>query len=193
MKTCEHVEMILSATIDGAGQQEEVIEAMDHLVVCENCRDFYATARSLDLRLAEVRTNVREEPMPGKLWQRIQLAGNLPGSRGIRFRKWAYGGGFLAAALLLVSMGLGLFRSLEVALEYKPGDLVDIELESGDSLMTESRFVSIAKELLESDRKYQRQMFRIMTDINDDFPDMELDQKAKEGEDREEVSSEISI
>jgi hypothetical protein len=164
---CENYELHISALLDGEASREDVLSVLDHLPSCEPCRAFYASAREIqhviDARSADVATIEAIEiaaaplvtaPPPRRLAPVLSLAA-VP--------RWTWG---IAAALLL-ALAFWLYdgpagpSSLG---ERRPG-VVDITLEADKGRMNEAQFVDLTVQLLQADRKYQRQMLQLLNDV----------------------------
>jgi len=179
MRDCDTRELAISAMLDGQAEPREMLAAMDHIVTCGDCRDFYRKARALDRRLEEVRTATAARPLPGDLWVRIATAAALsPPARERRFIRIARGAA-LAAAILVLALVLPQWLG-----KASPGSLesagVEVVLESNRGGMTDQRFVMLAKELLESDRRYHQQLYRIMDDLRATWPDLDSEEFSEE-------------
>ena len=175
MNACLDWEPQISTLIDGHCPNDEVLPILDHTLQCESCRHFYLQARSLDCRLAELRNHRDELPMPGPLWDRISLESGLHKPRllsRIKVAVWAP----LLAAVLFLFLGLNYFKTAKDRESMLEAGQLEIVLESNARHMTERRFVGIAKELLESDRKYHQQMLFLMQDITQAYADLDREE-----------------
>ncbi|HNX50427.1 MAG TPA: hypothetical protein PLS53_08675 [Thermoanaerobaculaceae bacterium] len=168
MNECERVEMELSAIADGAGDPVAWIEALDHVMGCASCRDFYRQVRTLDA-LAGAASRSVAPAAPPEVWARIEaesgLGAVLPFTRrpGVR---WA----LRAAAALLVGVGLwaaGMLR-LPSVLTVHDGMEVTVGAESGH--MTDAQFVELAVSVLKADRKYREKMAEILAAVSTTAP-----------------------
>ena len=188
MRVCETNELMISAMLDGVADKREMLRTMDHLAACSGCRGFYQRSRALDKRLDEVRLDAGELPMPGDLWERIATEANLVEPARIRRLKTVARGALLAAAALVFAFTLPFWFG-PASPEPQGFDGVEVVLESNRGTMTDRRFVMLAKELLESDRRYHQQLYRIMDDLRESWPELETDEEISE----EEVSEEMRL
>lgn len=182
MKSCNDVKMVISTLLDGACDGKKVPDIIDHIFHCESCKIFYLGARQLDRRLDEVRTP-NEKTMPGVLWRQISEESELrPKTFGLhRLPFWVP---VLAAAVFLLLFGLGTYRWLFPPAATLADRTLNVVLESKPERMNDRRFVTIARELLESERKYQFKMYEVMKDITSQYPRVEGSQPG-EGDERE--------
>jgi len=171
MTKCEHFESRYSALIDGEYDAQEVPELMEHLAKCPACGDFFLEIRALDSRVSEFNEPVYEKsPASFHIWENIAAQSGLQPSilrRATKFWQIIP----IAAAILLVSfLGFsmyGLFNPEDAAVENEMS--ITLEERSGD--MTEHHFVQIVKELMQSDRKYQVAMLKVMREVIHMYPD----------------------
>jgi len=169
------VEIAISELLDGHLEHEATLSLIDRLLQCEKSRKFYLDSRLLDKRLAEVRAHEPEEPMSDKLWRRIRGKSELPASSRpwfVRVPAWVP---VLAAAVFVLVMGLGIYRAFLTADPLSAEQVLQVSLESRKGVMTDQRFLRIAKEVLESDRKYQLKMLEVMREVSEYYPEMEGD------------------
>ncbi len=184
---CPDFEIEVSALVDGELDAVETPRVLDHLLACASCASFYRSARKLNRlvrpRLAELETGSPADalPLPKGGWDRIAQA----------IRREKKGDGKAAtlhplyrsrtllalAALLVLSAGLWSLRSSlpggagrsEGGEEVVPGSLeVTLGERAGKADgMTDRRFLEIATELIAADRRYQREMLRVMNAVSD--------------------------
>ncbi len=173
MKRSE-VELAISELLDGNLEREQTLNLIDRLLQDERSREFYLKGRVLDKRLDEMRDRVVEKPMSGSLWKRILVKSGLPApprSWTSRVPAWIP---TLAAAILVLALGLTLYRGLFSNDPLDTDRVLEVALESRAGIMTDQRFLRLAKELLESDRKYQMKMLEVMKEVADYYPDPEM-------------------
>jgi predicted anti-sigma-YlaC factor YlaD len=140
MHDCEHYETLLSTWLDGELDHDGQIEALDHLVRCEPCRDFHREIRALDGWVAALR-----EP-----------AGTAAAAPARRVSPaWAW----RAAAVLVVALGVWALLWRGGAVAPAPAEA---EISLGRGTMTEHRFVELTREVLQADRRYHAAMYEVM-------------------------------
>ena len=165
--TCEAVQASLSALLDGELDALEFAPVVDHLVDCADCRRFHEQARSLDGLVATAAGIGRDTPpAPEAVWDRI-VAEPAPQARRSWSRSWPAWASAAAASLVL---GLGLaFVAFDGQAARSPGlpdsggsETEETVLIAGRGAMTEARFVELARELLQADRRYHRAMYEVI-------------------------------
>ena len=171
MKRCAPFEEKLSALIDGEGLVSEVPELMEHLLKCKNCADFFIEVRALDARIVEFEELDKESAMPGKdLWERIaSKSGLLQASKWRRLTKYWPVIPSLAATVLIFVIFSGVRNALLPTNSQPANNTVTLEEKPGK--MSEKYFIQIVKELIQSDRKYQVEMLKVMREIVQIYPD----------------------
>jgi len=159
MNHCELCELELSAVMDGEAAPDNLAAALDHLVECSSCRDFYRSARAVDAAVAQGKAS----PPPERVWRRIEAEarGAVVPFPARRVASWVA----RAAAVGLVAVGLWAVGVLRLP-SLPVGDEVEVSLESDRGSMSDERFVKLTTELLKSDRRYHRKMMEILTVVN---------------------------
>ncbi len=181
--TCESFEVSLSVLIDGELETPEQLPAVDHLLQCASCQDFYRRARALGSMVVSAATP-STEPAPPEVWDRIATETRLtqrkgressgedqrptgPPSRASRYLPGALG---LAAALVL-AVGLWFLRpavpGTQVSGLSGGTGVVDVVLEQDRGSMSDQRFLELTTEILGADRHYHRKMLEIMRVVDD--------------------------
>lgn len=158
---CETCEMSISALLDGEAAQEEILPALDHLLECSSCRDFYRDARALGTALQGAAVSRMPEAAPEALWERIDQASFETSPVRERWRSWAPR---LAAAVLLALGTAWAALSVGGMDFHSAGQPIEVVLGESES-MTEQRFVQITAEILRSDRRYHQEMLRVMSAV----------------------------
>lgn len=158
---CEACETTLSALLDGEMEAEEVRTALDHLLDCPSCQDFYRDARALDSSLRRPLQKQEDERTLDRVWEAVDRESFGEPAARRRWRTWAPR---LAAAVLL-ALGTS-WAALSVGGRElsRPEQPIQVELGEGAN-MTEERFIQIATEILRSDRRYQQEMLRVMSAV----------------------------
>lgn len=166
----------ISALLDDELEHDRLLEVIDLLVDDAGSRNFYRRSRVLGGLMAA------HEPLPTvdasrETWHRIATAVGAPApdlepsSR----RRSLVIGPWLAAAALLVAVAAGVLLSIGGAPTTGPGpdpaaveeeQLADITVGSRPDSMTEERFITLATELLEADRRYRREMVEIINAVD---------------------------
>lgn len=159
---CEHHEILISAFLDDDLGRPEELELLDHLAACPSCREFYRDARAVGA-LARAADPVAVAPAPPGLWAGIASASS-PGLRP-RAPWW-----LPVAALLVIALGVG-FVVASGGRSGRPAGLPsEVRVDLGSRDMTEARFLEITREVLESDRRYQRAMLQVMDEVLSTVP-----------------------
>ena len=182
--TCESIEASLSALIDGELEAPEQLPAVDHLLTCASCQDFYHQARALGSMVVSA-TAHNTEAAPLMVWGRIATEAGLSESgtsassgkaRVLAFwrNKPRYVPGALQlAAVLIVAVGLWLLRSVVLdtprsgSSGYSGEGVVEVVLEQNRGSMSDERFLELTTELLQADRDYHRKMLQIMSAVDE--------------------------
>jgi hypothetical protein len=169
MSDCERHQETLSAFLDGETSPAESLPALDHLLRCPACRDFYGKARALEQRLAA--SAPAEPAAPEDVWERIVAdAAAAPARRSAvaALRSWAPR---LAAAFVL---GLAAWSGYALGGGAGPGMLGlageatanQVEIEVGAGGMTDSRFLDLTLEILRADRRYHDKLLEVLTAVD---------------------------
>jgi len=154
---CAIHEAALSALLDGELEPAEAPPAVDHLLACAACRDFYRRARALDRAVALAGGPAALPPAPPAVWERIVTAAELR-PRARRLGRW-----FLAAAAAL-AIAVSAWGLDALAPVLGGGDeRVDVVLGADRGRMTEERFVRLAVEMLQADSRYRDAMRAVLT------------------------------
>ena len=181
---CENHEISLSALLDDELSFPERLTALDHLVECEGCRDFYRRSRSLGRALAPSRSaepDTRDSDLDA-VWDRIVAdhARRHGGAR--RVLQWAP----RLAAVLLLGFGLWWLQASWRGTPPGPGDsrradtlattdtdlrsedrYIEVDLEGQAGQMTDERFVQLTTEVLQADHRYHLKMLEVMSMVAD--------------------------
>lgn len=163
MSGCEHIQIELSALLDGESDPGTALEIVDHVAGCEECRTFWRELRAGQETLDRL---AAAGPLPTATTAADDDAiVPLPARRGVatgsRVPQWAWG----LAAVLLLAIGLGAIGLMDRAYRDRtplPGELLSIQLEEDKDGMNELRFVEMTTELLRSDRRYHDKMYEIL-------------------------------
>ncbi len=171
--TCEVFEASLSALIDGELEAPEQLPAVDHLLECASCRDFYRQARALGSMVTSA-TTTSAELAPPEVWDRIATEtglaelGRKQRARGHRRYRL---GALQLAAVLVAALGLWfLWPAVDDAPTSRPaGDtgVINVVLEQDRGSMSDERFLELTTEILKADRGYHRKMLEIMRVVDD--------------------------
>lgn len=158
---CEACETTLSALLDGEMEAGEVRTALDHLLECPSCRDFYREARSLDGALRQTGQEREDQQALARVWDAVDRESFGEPAARRRWRTWAPR---LAAAVLLALGTSWAALSLGGGQLSRPEQPIQVELGKGAN-MTEERFIQITTEILRSDRRYRQEMLRVMSAV----------------------------
>jgi hypothetical protein len=165
-KSCEVIEVEISAMIDCELPAAESLVVVDHLLECSECREFYSLSRGLDTALGQARVSARAGEMPAGLWSRIDNAieaeenvVSLSGKLRRTTPTWLLSA---AAALLLVVGGWYASQHWDTPRQLPSDNVLLVTLESDQGAMTEERFIELTAELLRSERRYHQSMLEIM-------------------------------
>lgn len=162
MDRCELCEIEISALLDGESTDEAMLPALDHLVACARCRDFYQRARQLEGAVATLRTPLAGAPPP-ELWQEIERASGLAPRRALP--RWPARLAQVAAAVLLV-FGLWAAAGAPDRRNEKSATL-EVMLGQDPDRMSDERFARLVVDLLSADRRYHRKMLEVMTAVEE--------------------------
>ena len=183
----------ISSLLDGEFERDQLLETLDFLVGTKDARQFYANARALQGLVegaegTEARATVRPDPTGwASLRERLHegpqraevtsqavpfpLAEPSPTANEHSGPSWAMG---LAAAALLATVGWLSVQFLDsVPKGSTPQETATVQESSAPQLtigaeeghMTDSRFIELATEIVEADRKYREEMLALMTAI----------------------------
>lgn len=176
MRACESFEVHISALMDGEVTRGDVFSLLDHLPSCSSCRSFYRESRTLQ-EVADTMpiAALEERDAPGVSSPPLSSRRLVPWSQ-----RWAWG--IAAGMLLAVGLWLGQTR---LRSERSVPEILDVVLEERKGEMSEARFFEMAIELLESDRRFQRQMFDLLQRVERSrfVEEGALDFAARHGED----------
>jgi predicted anti-sigma-YlaC factor YlaD len=175
MRDCEdRYEVLISSWLDAELSREEGVELLDHLAGCAACRGFYRDARQLDTLLAQARPLDETLAPHDALWRRIASAAARPAparrTRGVR-RAWLVAVP-LAAALALAALLGWLVSSTDRA--GAAGQTVGAQLASRPEPMSDERFVTLLRELLQSEPRYQQAMLQVMSQVVEETGSAEM-------------------
>ncbi len=173
----------ISALIDGEADVARTLEVVDLLVDSEDAREFYRRSRALD-GLVQAAATVPRVEAPAMLWERIAKATEqtpedrqrarlaLP-ARSSRLR---VGGRTLLAAAAVILVGLAgwwtatsLRRNTEQDLSRRAEQLAQISIGSRAGDMNDDRFLELATEILEADRRYRREMLALIGEVESEL------------------------
>ena len=150
MSGCEQHRVELSALLDGESQPGAIIAALDHLVRCAACREFYRELRVFQDLIDEL-------PAPATSAQRPAAT------------HW----GWNLAAMLVIGVGLTALLLGQPGLPAPTvtnSSLAEAQLAAGKVAMDDERFSGLTSELLGADARYQRRMYALLADIGADRP-----------------------
>lgn len=183
MKRCKEYEVELSALIDGESDPATAVELLDHVIQCASCSEFYRELRSFQSLVDDLSPEPAPEQAeaPARRERRFRWLGATP--------RWAWG----AAAVLIVAVGaIGLWISGPFEPSSGPpleplGRERIITLDRDKGSMNEQRFVELATELLQADRRYQQEMYQILTQVGQttepgESGDLEAQTESERGE-----------
>ena len=179
MNPCDSREAELSAILDNGADHAQIMESMDHLSKCSNCRQFWFSARAMNLRMAPLREGSLPKPLSDALWQQISTQSGLSTPSVKWWRKPMTLGPLLVGAILLLAFA---FFTNRQASDHLNSDLTEFELSSEQRPMTDRHFLEILKRILESEPKYQQKMFLIMKDLYATYPELEIETEYRSGE-----------
>jgi hypothetical protein len=158
MNACELHQETLSAFLDGAAPPAVALPALDHLLRCAACRDFYDRARALERLLPSP-----DAEAPAEVWERIVAAAGRRPSRGAVLRRVAPR---LAAALLLGVTAWGGYTLGGAQGAPRAGE--EVEVLVGGGAMTDARFLELTLEVLRADRRYHDKLYEVLTAVGGD-------------------------
>ena len=158
MSGCEQHQVELSALLDGESEPGAVIAALDHLVSCAACRDFYRELRVFQDLIDELPATATAA---------------APGGQHPAETHW----GWNLAAMLVIGVGLTVLLLGQPGLPAPTGTnsgLAEAQLATGNMAvnvaMDDERFSGLISELLVADARYQRRMYALLADIGADRP-----------------------
>lgn len=173
MTDCERNQMTLSSWLDGEldpwpeaePEIEPRIELLDHLTRCAECRTFYLQARALDGLAAGLRPGAAEPAPRPEVWERIRRA--VP-ARAVPVRRAIPAWALRAAALVVLGLGLAFALWQTSATPESEPPRIEVLADESARDMSEARFVELASEVLRADRRYQRAMLQVMSEVLED-------------------------
>jgi hypothetical protein len=164
MKHCERFEEHLSAWLDDELERADQVEWIDHLVRCSACREFTIQARSLDGLIATVRPpRDAVEPSPD-LWNKIQSTTTAASIAPAPASSLWYAG-LRAAAVLVLSVGLGALFMSGPETANTGYDPAEIRLGENSGGMDDSRFMQLTTEVLRADPRYHDALYKVMEQV----------------------------
>jgi negative regulator of sigma E activity len=204
LSSAEMLEADLSALVDGELEPARLLAVIDRLVEEPRSRDFYRRARALD-GLVEATEPLPRSEAPHEVWQRIasstgQAPATLPFRARAGSRPWSkLLAPVAAAAAVVLAISLGIWMNSErprVAARDQHADVAletsDITIGGREGQMTDERFLAIATEILEADRRYRREMAEIIDLVESALPsEMGTAEPSRLGEETSLVSDEI--
>jgi len=170
MKECTDYEIELSAMLDGESDPATALELVGHVASCESCRAFYLEMSNVQATVDAVAVAHAPEPAPEAEVRPV------PESR------WRFGWGSLLRPGKMPRLAWGITTVFVVALAVWAGvdrnvltnmagssengeTIIELEANKGD--MDEDRFVALVTELLTADRRYQDQMYAVLSEFQD--------------------------
>ena len=160
MSECERCELELSAAIDGVIDPESLLPALDHLVQCTACGEFYRGGRRIEAAVGHAKAG----PPPERVWSRIEEACATP-PLPLTARptvRWT----LRAAAVVAIGFGLWATGALRLPGAARPPAALEVQLEGDRDAMDDERFVRLTAELLRADRRYHRKMMDVLAVVN---------------------------
>ena len=158
---CESCEILISTWMDEGLEHGGQRELLDHLVRCPECRSFYAESRALEGLVALAGAGaVVEEPAP-EIWERIESRTRPEEPAASGWPSWAW----RAAAALALGAALAFAPWPTSSSAVRSDGGVEVVLEEDRGLMSESRFLELATELLRADRRYHFAMQEVMDKV----------------------------
>lgn len=176
----------VSALIDGEIDREQLLPTLDYLVNTGRAREFYRQARAIDGVLHGFGEKPTREQPGVELWRRIvdDATAVTPAadesSRGDDVSEpqaphWWSRHGWLAAAATLI-LAVLVWVGLGSPVSDQPESTVDgdrvaaleeVTIGGRAGEMTDSRFLSLATELLQADRRYRQEMLELMVAVEE--------------------------
>lgn len=148
MHLCEAHETTISGLIDGELEGEQTLDAIEHMLDCAACEGFFRQARRLESQLAPLR-QATSDPIRRPAPPRAR--------RAYAWARWTAA----AAALLLLGLALGV-ADLELASPPVTPGVAEV----GDGgKMSDDRFVAVATELLQADRRDRIEMLQVLQHV----------------------------
>jgi hypothetical protein len=162
MKACESYETHISALLDGEVARGDVLFILAHLPSCRSCQSFYSETRALQAIADSMPTAALEErDAPGVTSPPLSTRRLVP-TAWAQPTRWVWG---IAAGMILV-VGLWLGQAqLRPSRAPSGNAVVEVMLEEHKGKMSESRFLEMAIELLEADRRLQHQMLELLQHV----------------------------
>jgi hypothetical protein len=157
----EQYEINLSAIVDGELSGEELKLTIDALVKDEELRNFWGECRYLEKGITE--STQEKINLPESGWNDIEKKSGLNKPKIFRLNS-VPSGAWVAAASVVILVIFAVVGVLDTSFLTQPG--VDtIDLAQGNE-MSDDRFLNLTKELLQADSKYHRQMYEVLTLVN---------------------------
>ncbi len=179
----------ISSLIDGELGRDDLLDALDYLVGTPSAREFYRSARAVDGLFQGLGRKPVSEPPSRDLWKRISERAREPGDTPVRASSESAPAGvshfpgaprttaarvWLAAAAVVLLAALGListrvWESRPISITSSPPIERPSEVVVGgaEGEMTDSRFLLLATELLEADRRYRQEMLALMAAVEE--------------------------
>ena len=165
---CEHYQINISALLDGELKGSELTETVKHLAECDGCKREMEIFERMQSKVDEEFT-VQE--VPRIAWKNIariaEADSRKPAVIDFKSSMVRY---IAVAASILIVFGLGYFFG-------QPGNIMSsgneplinlTSYESGESNMSEDKFLQLTRNLLNSDPKYQMKMYLVLHTIYGD-------------------------
>lgn len=167
MSGCEQHRAELSALLDGESQAGAIVETLDHLVRCADCRDFYRDLRSFQGRIDALPGVAVTEPAPAAIPRPADTIRSFPARRRQAPPRWVWH----LAAMLVIAVGLTtllLQAPITGEGDGAGGPVAAVATEGPETAMSDQRFAGLTAELLEADVRYQRRMYAILGSVGAD-------------------------
>lgn len=178
MSHCEACQIELSAALDGELESGRCLGVLDHLTDCRDCRSFYRQARTLEGMLEAAGRVPATQELPAGGWRGVVERLPSPSAADDRGRV-PFQVAAAAAVTLFIVMAVVLAplprrparevgtTSLEAE---QDAELAAVVVGSRRGRMSEERFLALAKEILESDRRYRREIVDLLTAVESEVP-----------------------
>jgi hypothetical protein len=147
MKHCEEIQVEMSALMDGEISSQDTVELFDHILGCAECTVVYHDMRSLE----DTIDSLRPAQTLGAPVARMPFA-----------PLWS---GWVAAATVLLALGLGWGGIYRGVPSFSPDRPVELTLGESSGDMNDQRFVSMTVELLKADEHYRRTMLEVLDNV----------------------------